>query len=448
MKDDFYGEDDDDDDGKDDDDDEDPAVEDDFLPTTSSVEVPRADPDKDNPVLRELIEKHRQVFMSRAFPDTPDGEEEKENDDQLWCRPQKELDYIVFVMNNWQPHIHLKTATPGPERDELTKFRREHKGGNKFKNKYHLEVITVPGSEPRTVLRRLEKGKIGRIVVSRESVFDAIDEWHRQTCHLGMERTWGFTRDKYYNVSQTLVRIYCETCLTCMHKNPITKPQKGSRKPILSRWFRLRFQIDLIDFRKLRKRDPFGVVMRWIMTVKDHATGFVYICALPRKRPSLVAYKLQEYFGVIGYPIIFHTDNGKEFTAKVILRFLRQLNPNIITVTGRPRRPNDQGSVESMNKLVKRALNSTLAERRLGGENPNWTEVLGNVGATINSAVVRGRNDTPAYTAVYGQTYDHDISCTKEEARRCWSLPERLQVSRIFFQWLILICPVLVVVTA
>ena len=37
----------------------------------------------------------------------------------------------------------------------------------------------------------------------------------------------------------------------------------------------------------------------------------------------LVAYKLQEFFGVIGYPIIFHTDNGKEFTAKVILRLRR-----------------------------------------------------------------------------------------------------------------------------
>lgn len=174
-------------------------------------------------------------------------------------------------------------------------------------------------------------------------------------------------------------------------------------------------------------------MMRWIMTVKDHATGFVYICALPRKRPRLVAYKLQEFFGVIGYPIIFHTDNGKEFTAKVILRFLRQLNPNIITVTGRPRRPNDQGSVESMNKLVKRVLNSTLAERRLGGENPNWTEVLGSVGATINAAAGRGKHDAPAYTAVYGQTYDHDISCSKEEARRCWSLPERLRVSHIMF---------------
>lgn len=133
--------------------------------------------------------------------------------------------------------------------------------------------------------------------------------------------------------------------------------------------------------------------MRWIMTVKDHATGFVHICALPRKRPKLVAYRLQEIFGIIGYPTIFHTDNGKEFTAKSILHFLRQLNPNILSVTGRPRRPNDQGSVESMNKLVKRVLNSVLAERRLCGDNPNWTEVLGAVAAFINSQCGRGKHD-------------------------------------------------------
>ena len=98
-----------------------------------------------------------------------------------------------------------------------------------------------------------------------------------------------------------------------------TKVQKGSRKPIRSRSFREHFQINLIDFRKLCKRDPFGVLMRWILTVKDHATGFVYLCALPRKLPSLVAYPLQEIFGVMGYPLILHTNNGKEFIGKSIL---------------------------------------------------------------------------------------------------------------------------------
>jgi hypothetical protein len=169
--------------------------------------------------------------------------------------------------------------------------------------------------------------------------------------------------------------------------------------------------------------------MRWVMTLKDHATGLTYCCALPRKRPNLVAYKLQEIFGVIGYPKIFHTDNGKEFTAKLIIKMLRELNPNILAVTGRPRRPRDQGSVENANALVKRVLGSILAERRLAGENPNWTEVLGSVAAVINAQSGRGKNHVSAYEAVFGQVYNHPFSCTKEEARRCWTVKDRMKVT-------------------
>ena len=109
--------------------------------------------------------------------------------------------------------------------------------------------------------------------------------------------------------------------------------------------------------------------MRWVMTIKDHATGLTYLCALPRKRPHLIAYNLQELFGIIGYPKIFHTDTGKEFTAKVVLKALREMNPLIYTVTGHPRCPSDQDYVESMNKLVKRILGTVLTERRLAGDN-------------------------------------------------------------------------------
>ncbi len=139
-----------------------------------------------------------------------------------------------------------------------------------------------------------------------------------------------------------------------------------------------------MDFCKLRKRELFGVLMHWILTLKDHATSLVYLCALPRQRANLIAYKLQEIFGIIGYPMIFHIDNGKEFTAKVVLEFLQDLNPNIITVTGRPRRPSDQGSVENMNKFVKRTLGTVLSEYRLIGKDRNWTEVLGSIVSAIN----------------------------------------------------------------
>jgi hypothetical protein len=74
--------------------------------------------------------------------------------------------------------------------------------------------------------------------------------------------------------------------------------------------------------------------MRWILVIKDHATGFIYLCALPRKQADLVARKLQEIFGVIGYPKIMHSNNGKEFKAKVVLELLLKFNPNILSVYG------------------------------------------------------------------------------------------------------------------
>jgi hypothetical protein len=102
---------------------------------------------------------------------------------------------------------------------------------------------------------------------------------------------------------------------------------------------------------------------------------------------------------VIGYPKIFHTDNSKEFTAKLILQFLCAMNPNVLTVTGSPRRPRDQGSIENMNKFVKRVLGMMLAERQLAGENPNWTKVLGSVAATINLQHGHGKNNVSSYEA-------------------------------------------------
>ena len=386
-------------------------------------------------------ERHRRAFYLRAFP-------EKTGDESLrkpqstsaaitHCRPKKDYEYIIYVIQNWNIGVKVNDMEEGEEKEDLKRFRRINRRGCKYIHQYVVEEIEVPGEyEPRYVLRRMEKSaenpsvlSVGRVVISRDELFDAIDEWHHKNGHLGQERTWEYCRTKYWNVTQDHVRHYCVTCFTCMKKNPVTKKLKGAVKPIFSKNFRDRFQVDLIDFRRLRKRDPFGVLMRWVMSLKDHASGLTYLCALPRKQANLVAYKLQEIFGVIGYPKIFHTDNGKEFTAKCVLQFLRKKNPNILSVTGRSRTPRDQGSVENVNKFVKRILAMVLAERREEGENPNWTEVLGSVAATINSQCGRGKHDTTAFEAVYDQVIDFPMTCSKSEARRCWTVSQRMKVT-------------------
>ncbi len=55
--------------------------------------------------------------------------------------------------------------------------------------------------------------------------------------------------------------------------------------------------------------------------------------------------------------------------------------------------------------------------------------MLGSIASAINSQHGRGKYDVSAYEAVYGQKMDHDFSCSKAEARQCWMVPERLNVT-------------------
>jgi hypothetical protein len=82
-----------------------------------------------------------------------------------------------------------------------------------------------------------------------------------------------------------------------------------------------------------------------------------------------------------------------------------------------------------MNRFVKRILGMVLSERREAGENPNWTEVLGSVAATINSQHGRGKYEVSSYEAVFGHRFNHALSCSKDEARRCWTLSEHMQIT-------------------
>ncbi len=70
-----------------------------------------------------------------------------------------------------------------------------------------------------------------------------------------------------------------------------------------------------------------------------------------------------------------------------------------------------------------------MAERRNNGDDPNWTEILGSIASAVNNQCGRGKHEVPSYNAVFGYPYHQEVNVTKEEARRCWTVKERLQVS-------------------
>ena len=81
-------------------------------------------------------------------------------------------------------------------------------------------------------------------------------------------------------------------------------------------------------------------------------------------------------------------DNGKEFIATLVVEMMMRHNPNCFIVTGRPRTPRDQGSVENANKLVKQVLMSFSRQRRMEGIETNWTKILGQVMSVCNSQMM------------------------------------------------------------
>ena len=125
----------------------------------------------------------------------------------------------------------------------------------------------------------------------------------------------------------------------------------------------------------------------------------------------------------------FNSDNGKEFIARVVVDLLKESNPNCYVVTGRPRTPRDQGSVESANKVVQQVLKSILSENCLRYKEFNWTRFLGQVMMVCNHHSGIQKNSVSSYEVVFGQKYHPQLQCNLSEMHECKWIFQRLKLS-------------------
>ena len=276
-----------------------------------------------------------------------------------------------------------------------------------------MKTIEGPSGQNIIQLHRIDtkrKNK-GTLVLANSQIFDAIRSIHEvghdkgPTLHAKLQAA-------YYNVTARQCDAYVKLCFQCQSDQPKIAPLKGAEKPIYSAQFRDRLQVDLIDMNNHPAINEDGIEQKWIMTCKDHFTGFVWLRPLRRKEAARVARQLNVIFGSFGYPMIFHTDNGKEFTAQTVIELVKSHHPGIITVTGRPRTPRDQGSVENADKQVKDILGwIEQFERDRGVVNPNWIDLLPRVETTMNSRPQKNSGNVSAFEAVFGLKYDFPVSC-------------------------------------
>ncbi|XP_041357862.1 KRAB-A domain-containing protein 2-like [Gigantopelta aegis] len=171
-----------------------------------------------------------------------------------------------------------------------------------------------------------------------EETFDIIKRAHIATGHGGQDKMIKEINKKYANITQDAITLFKSMCIECQRKRKRTTTKGIVVKPILSKDFSSRAQVDLIDMQSMCQGQH-----KWIMVYQDHLTKF---CILhPLKHASEVAYQLLDIYLLLGAPSILQSDNGSEFTAQVITE-LKQMWPELVIVHGKPKHPQIQGSVE------------------------------------------------------------------------------------------------------
>ncbi len=184
------------------------------------------------------------------------------------------------------------------------KFQKSNSQGYNYVKHFEVEKTETLDGSVKMILKHKNSGEI---VSHMLNMFDIIHDAYCRLGHMKVQKTLANCASMFYSPTYELCKLFIADCFVCHEKHPSVLATKGAKKPILSSEFRDCIQVDLIDMRAMRKRDIYGNMQRWIMTVKDHSTSLVYLCALPQIKASFVAAELEKYFGLIGYPKIFHT---------------------------------------------------------------------------------------------------------------------------------------------
>ena len=174
--------------------------------------------------------------------------------------------------------------------------------------------------------------------------------------------------------------------------------------------------------------------MRYLLVIKDHLSRIVYARPLAKKEVNICAFEISHHFSFVGYPLILHTDNGSEFGDEV-LRKMKEINPEMICVRGRARKPNDQGSVERGNKDVKDIIASSVLQRRrlcVSAKEKTryaWTTEYQHAMRSMNCSFSRGTGNIEPYEIVFGQRF-HAPMIASLKTRKDFVCPETLEELR------------------
>ena len=148
------------------------------------------------------------------------------------------------------------------------------------------------------------------VVISHAGrVFEDLLKIHVAGGHCKSKTLWARVQAKHGgSIPQEVALAFVKSCPTCAIQST-RKPSSAGHKPILTRGFGTKGQIDLIDMQSC----PDGKSV-FLLNYQDSGTKLMDARDLSTKRSVAIAFALLDIFTTIGAPAILGCDNGREFS--------------------------------------------------------------------------------------------------------------------------------------
>ena len=184
-------------------------------------------------------------------------------------------------------------------------------------------------------------------------------------------------------------------------------------------------QIDKVDFSREAVRYN-GKTYKYVLSVMDVFSRYVWFRALPKKSSQLVSQELKQIFEEYGFPSIVQHDRGTEFEGNVVALFRKH---NITNIRSSPYYPQSQGKVEKCHQSMKKKIMYDLRRNTKSGV--NWAGNLNSYQFLMNDHPKKVLGWKSPFTVFFSRFKDGKVNQNcRSELSNLW---EEVNRNRILY---------------
>ncbi len=175
--------------------------------------------------------------------------------------------------------------------------------------------------------------------------------------HLGQQKTYARISSRFHwPTLYTDVLTHCNTCTTCQKTSAVPQRSRAPLQllPVISEPFR-RIAMDIVG--PLEKS---SAGHRYILVISDYSTWYPEAFPLRTITTPKIVHSLVQLFSRVGIPEEILTDQGTNFTSRLMGQLNRQLG--ITAIRTSPYHPQTDGLVERFNQTLKNMLRKFVAD--------------------------------------------------------------------------------------